>query len=155
MMELTINIPGLKELAEALVLLAGAKTAPAQHTAAREPVLVTPQIPSQPASVPQSVPVQMTVPAGSSEMTSPVPAPGGLQTQAPAVPVASAVPTTVVGQAYTQDQLAVAMTGLVDQGRMQVVMDILARMGVQALTEIPKERYPELVLLLREAGAVI
>lgn len=65
------------------------------------------------------------------------------------------VPTTAVAQEYTQDQVAVALTGLIDSGRRETVMQILGAFGVQALTQIPKERYPELVLKLREAGANI
>lgn len=65
------------------------------------------------------------------------------------------VPTTAAPQEYTQSQVAVALTGLMDMGRRDLVMQILGMFGVQALTEIPKERYPELVLKLREAGANI
>lgn len=65
------------------------------------------------------------------------------------------VPTTAVPQEYTQDQVAVALTGLIDMGRRDLVTQILGMFGAQALTQIPKERYPELVLKLREAGANI
>ena len=65
------------------------------------------------------------------------------------------IPTTAVPQDYTQDQMAVAFTGLIDTGRRDAVTRILGDFGVQALTQIPKERYPELALKLREAGANI
>lgn len=65
------------------------------------------------------------------------------------------LPTTAVAQEYTQDQVAVAMSGLMDAGKRDTVTQILASFGVQALLQIPKERYPELVLKLREAGANI
>lgn len=164
MMEVTINIPGLKELAEALMILAGTKGAavpqqtasPAVHTAPESvQAPMTAPMPQQ-ASVPQSFPGQTAQPAGNPTPVPVMPAPTASVTPAAlGAPAAPVVPTTAVGQAYTQDQLAVAMTGLVDQGKMQAVMGILAQMGAQALTEVPKERYPELVLLLREAGAVI
>lgn len=67
----------------------------------------------------------------------------------------SGIPTTAVVQEYTQDQVAVAMSGLMDAGKRDVVTQILASFGVQALLQIPKEHYPELVLKLREAGANI
>lgn len=64
-------------------------------------------------------------------------------------------PTTAVTQEYSQDQVAVALSGLIDAGKRDVALQILAMFGAQALTQIPKERYPELVLKLREAGANI
>lgn len=67
----------------------------------------------------------------------------------------SAVPTTAVPQAYSQEQLAVAATGLVDQGKMQIVSGIMQAFGAQSLMQIPPERYPEVALKLREAGANI
>lgn len=79
----------------------------------------------------------------------PVQAPSGA-----AVPV-QGIPTTAVAQEYTQDQIAVALTGLIDTGKRETVLQILGMFGAQALTQIPKERYPELVLKLREAGANI
>ena len=156
MIEVTINIPGLKELAEALVLLAGAKNLEQQIGAQPVPAAAT-AVPAQQTAPAQTAPIQ-----AAPVQTAPVTAcTAPMQQTAPiqSVPVQTAstcvVPTTAVGQEYTQDQLAVAMTGLVDQGKMQAVMGILARMGAQALTEIPKERYPELAIFLREAGAVI
>lgn len=64
-------------------------------------------------------------------------------------------PTTAVTQEYSQDQVAVALSGLIDAGKRDAALQILAMFGAQALTQIPKERYPELVLKLREAGANI
>ncbi len=159
MMELKINIPGLMELAEALKALAGAKAGPQQTAPAGSvpaDILPSPAPVQQPVAAPAAQVPPAPAPVAPVVPVPAVPTPAAqVAPVMPAAPVPAAVPTTVVGQAYTQDQLAVAMTGLVDQGRMQTVMDILARMGVQALTEVPKERYPELVLLLREAGAVI
>lgn len=172
MMELTINIPGLKELADALVLLAGVNAKPQGAQAAPEPV--TPTVPApQPAPYQQQMPVQQPMPAQAQmPVQQPMAYQQPMQVQqmaavpvqapvtpaapvSPAAPMAPAVPTTAATQVYTQDQIAVAMTGLMDQGKAPAVMGILSRMGVHALTEIPKERYPELVMLLKEAGAVI
>lgn len=75
--------------------------------------------------------------------------------QPPVQQMPGPIPTTAVPQEYTQDQLAVAMTGLVERGMQPQVMGILSAMGCQTLLQVPKERYPELVLKLREAGAVI
>lgn len=172
MMELTINIPGLKELADALVLLAGVNAKPQGAQAAPEPVTPTPPAP-QPAPYQQQMPVQQPMPAQAQmPVQQPMAYQQPMQVQqmaavpvqapvtpaapvAPVAPMAPAVPTTAATQVYTQDQIAVAMTGLMDQGKAPAVMGILSRMGAHALTEIPKERYPELVMLLKEAGAVI
>lgn len=108
------------------------------------------------ASMPVSTSTQQAVPKIYSEQIAqqtqlPVQAMTGANT---AVPVQK-VPTTAVAQEYTQDQVAVALTGLIDSGRRETVTQILGLFGVQALTQIPKERYPELVLKLREVGANI
>ena len=91
--------------------------------------------------------------------------------QAPAVPVAPmaqpplqgtgqtvsgpVVPTTAMAQGYTIEQLQVAAAGLSSMGKMQQVVGILQRFGIQAMTELPKERYGDFAIALREAGAQI
>ena len=67
----------------------------------------------------------------------------------------AAVPTTAMPQAYTLEQLQVAAAGLSQMGKMPQVMEILQRFGIQAMTELPKERYGEFAIALREAGAQI
>lgn len=74
------------------------------------------------------------------------------QQQVNSVPV---VPTTAVAQEFTQDQLAVAASGLVNAGKQQKLLTILQSFGANALTELPKERYPEFAFALRQEGAVI
>lgn len=124
---------------------------------------------ANPAGQPAAVPVQQSVPQTTQTYTG-QPAPQmpqtysgqiAQQTQLPVQAMTGApvqpqgVPTTAVPQEYTQDQVAVALTGLIDMGRRDLVTQILGMFGAQALTQIPKERYPELVLKLREAGANI
>ncbi len=146
MLEITIHVTGLEKLAEALMGLSGMN-----HQAAA-PVPGAGM--SASAIPPQGVPVASGV----------APAVPGMPTSAPVAtqPMAGApmqmpgpVPTSTVPQEYTQDQIAVAMTGLSDQGRGAELVNILARFGVSSLVQVPKERYPELVLILREAGAAI
>ena len=79
-----------------------------------------------------------------------------------AVPVATAppapapVPTVpTAAQTYTQDQLALAASGLVDAGRMTELQQLLASFNVQALTQLPKEHYGAFATKLREMGAKI
>lgn len=81
--------------------------------------------------------------------------------QAPAQPVQQptqqeqpqAVPTSA--PSYTLDQLAVAATQLVDAGRREELVQLLASFGVQALTALPKEQYGAFATKLREMGAKI
>lgn len=67
----------------------------------------------------------------------------------------STVPTTAMPQEFTIEQLQVAAAGLSSMGRMPQVLGILQQFGIQAMTELPKERYGEFAIALREAGAQI
>lgn len=77
------------------------------------------------------------------------------QTFAPAEPVAptNQVPTTEVS--YDINQIAVAATGLVDTGRQQDLLNLLAKFGVQALTQLDKSQYGAFATELRGLGANI
>ena len=68
---------------------------------------------------------------------------------------ASAVPTTAMPQEFTLEQLQVAAAGLSGMGKMPQVMGILQQFGIQAMTELPRERYGEFAIALREAGAQV
>lgn len=87
-------------------------------------------------------------------------------------PVPTAVPTTPQQQAptqqqtqpqgvpttapsYTMDQLAKAATQLVDAGRREELLQLLASFGAPALMELPKEQYGAFATKLREMGAKI
>lgn len=77
------------------------------------------------------------------------------QMQAETTNTPQQLPTSHVAQPYTQEQLAIAMTSLVDAGKLAVAQGIMQQFGVMALTEIPPERYPDVAVKLREAGASI
>lgn len=66
---------------------------------------------------------------------------------------ATVIPTAE--QTYTQDQLAVAATQLMDAGRRNDLMGLLTSFGVQALTMLPKEQYGPFATQLRAMGAKI
>ncbi|MCI9600509.1 MAG: hypothetical protein HFI17_08385 [Lachnospiraceae bacterium] len=146
MLEVTIHVTGLEKLADAIMSLSGMKNpaaAPAAGMWSGVPVSPTQTVPVQPG------PAQIAP-------TAPAPVPGTPSTMSGApMQIPGPIPTTAVPQEYTQDQIAVAMTGLSDQGRSAELVNILARFGVSSLVQVPKERYPELVLVLREAGAAI
>lgn len=148
--------------------LAGAfaETAKVLATEAYPPVAALAQTTQQPASS-MAQPYQSQPPLGTVPVQQPVAA---LQTQpamqqqsvaqqAPPVvsqpPIAGMVPTTAVSQEYTQDQLAVACSGLVNQGKQMKLLQLLQGFGVAALVDLPKERYGEFATALRAEGAVI
>lgn len=142
MNEIRIEIEGLKELTEAVRALAA--------TRGGQAVPVT-----MPAASQQAAPIQ---PAASQQNYSqtpvqPAPVAGMGMPQLPGGTVP--VPTTAAPQEYTIEQLQVAAAGLSGMGRMPQVMGILQRFGIQAMTELPRERYGEFATALREAGAQI
>lgn len=149
MNEIRIEIEGLKELTEAVRALAAAGGRAAAPAA-------TPGMPQYPAPVQQG-----TAPVSAPQNYSPAPvqpamAPGmGMPQPSVGTAPVSAVPTTAVPQEYTIEQLQVAAAGLSGMGRMPQVMGILQRFGIQAMTELPRERYGEFATALREAGAQI
>lgn len=104
-----------------------------------EPIAEQGQPDITPAQVTQATPAQTAVPV-----------------EAPAAPVQdipAAVPTLQV--TYTQEDLALAATQLVDAGKLQQIQELLAKFGVQALTLLPKEQYGAFAAELRNMGAKI
>ena len=77
------------------------------------------------------------------QMPAPAPAPA-----APVVPVGGA-PT------YTLDQIAKAGASLVDAGKMEPLLALLGRYGVQAVTQLAPEQYGAFATELRALGAQI
>lgn len=73
----------------------------------------------------------------------PAPAPA-----APAVPVAAA-------PAYTLDQIARAGAALVDAGKREPLLALLAKYGVQAITQLPPAQYGAFATELRQMGGAI
>lgn len=131
-----------------------------------EPVAEQVQPDIAPAQMPQPIPTQAPQPVQMQEpVTQPVPTqPAQSQcapqtaapVEAPAAPVQdipAAVPTQQV--TYTMEDLALAATQLVDEGRLEQIQELLAKFGVQALTQLPKEQYGAFAAELRNMGAKI
>jgi len=80
----------------------------------------------------------------------PAPAQQTFAAQPPMAPVAAA-------PAYSHDQIAVAGAGLMDLGpeKQQALLALLARFGVQAITQLPKEALGAFATELRALGARI
>nr|WP_314460677.1 hypothetical protein [uncultured Clostridium sp.] len=173
-MTITVDIRGLEPIVEAMNNLAqalGAKGVEAtfRETTGQAPVPAAPAIqtlaspqgayyqapgmsPMQPSQTQATPAAPMNqVPIGA---PSQVPQ-GGMPSSQQMVPTQGQIPTTAIPQSYTQDQIAVAMTGLVDRGMQPVVMQILGQFGALSLQQLTKEQYPALVAELRKAGANI
>lgn len=142
-LQIKITVQGLEGLVAAINRLAGQNTAVPQQTggagapAPAQAVQMPVQMPIQaPAMAPPTAPVPVTAPA------------------APSQPV-QAVPSGAPVQGFSLEQLQVAAAGLMSAGKGQQVMGILQQFGIQAMTELPKERYGEFAMALRGAGAQV
>ena len=143
-MEITIKLTATPELCRALDSLAkligateeikpGAVNAQAT-TQATMPVTQTP------ASMVPAVPV--------APVQNPTPHTAPVAPPAPTVPVAGA-------PSYTIDQLAVAGAALVDAGKMEQLLALLAKYGVAAVTQLRPEQFGAFATELRALGAQI
>lgn len=168
-MRIEINITGLEGLVSVLerFLSVTPVTAPAPMAAIANPaqLSVVQSAPVQPTQVqqpmppqPVAAPVQTMQPAPVATPVYPDPvntpqAQATMPTTMQAPVMGSSVP--VAAQTYTMEQLAVAATQLVDAGRRQDLVNLLASFGVQALTELPKDHFGNFATQLRAMGAKI
>lgn len=152
MMELTINVPGLVELAAAISSLAGTpkqkdiQAAPEVSAARAQsvaPVSVVPTAASTIPTAPMTSPVAQT-PAAPVQPAAPM-APAA--TQAPTVPVAA--------RNYTADELARAAMMLMDAGKQTELVQLLQSFGVDSLPALAPEQYGAFATALRGMGAQI
>ena len=163
MMEMKIKIE-VPDLAAAVEKLAAAMTV--------DPNILTPDTPRPQMPAPAAVPPQMPAPATgpapampqtpgpapapvtpppapAAPVTPPAPAPAPApQTAAPVMPVAGA-PT------YTLDQISKAGAALVDAGKMEPLLALLTKYGVQAITQLQPAQYGVFATELRALGARI
>lgn len=147
-MEITVNVIGLDNLANAIFALANAAGNSKEETqmdaAKVAPVVQQTVVPTETVA-----PAATTVP--SAPPVQPVPT-----TQAtPTAPPVNPVPTATATPTYTMEQLAVAATGLIDAGKMQDVQNTLASLGAQTLMDLPQEKYGEFASAIKAIGAVI
>lgn len=163
--QITLQAASASEASQLVRDLAGTLSgmAPEQIPARTEVSTVAPTLPAAPVSyatpatapavtvppvVPTAAPVTYAPPAAIP--TAPVTPPPA----APQQPAPGAVPTAAP-ETYTIDQLAVAATQLMDNGKQQELVNLLSHFGVQALTALPKEQFGEFATRLRMLGARI
>lgn len=112
-------------------------------TPAPVPPVTTPPatvVPTQPTPAPVATPTPAPAPVASA------------QTVAPTNPAAPAVPVTTA-PTYTLDQIAKAGASLVDAGKMEQLLALLAKYGVQAVTQLQPDQYGVFATELRTLGA--
>lgn len=157
MFEVTINIPGLKELAEAITgISAGKNGTPIQGAAQSQQAPAAQQIaPSvQPIPVVQPAPVVQQTPAvQSTPVVQQTPVQVAPVTPQSVPPVQNTVPTST--PSYALDDLARAAMTLMDTGRQAELQALLAAFSVNSLPELQPERYGAFATALREKGAQI
>lgn len=138
-MKITVEAP---DLAASILKLAKA------IASGPDPDILTPDEPLPVASYP-------TAPAPTA--TPPVAAPAPTAGQTSAAPGNTPAPTVPVTGAptYTLDQISRAGASLVDAGKMQQLLELLGRYGVQAVTQLQPEQYGAFATELRALGAQI
>lgn len=153
--KITVSCP---DLSSAITALAGAIT----H---RNPGAPAPNPHQTGVSLPTETPTNPTVPpvatpatgaAQSAPYVTATPAPAAPVVPLSAAPVSNApAPTVPVANApaYTLDQISRAGAALVDAGKMPQLVTLLGKYGVQAVTQIPPERYGDFATELRGLGA--
>lgn len=123
------------------------------------PTTTTPPPAPVPApSVPpvSSAPVNST-PAPATGVTPPVVPPAPPAGPTSAAPGSTPAPSVPVSSApvYTLDQISRAGASLVDAGKMEQLLALLGRYGVQAVTQLQPEQYGAFATELRALGAQI
>jgi len=150
-MNFTINvqITGLEGIADLLQKLIATNPVTVSAAPVAPVVIPSPTYNVVPQVAPQPV-TQQVIPAQPQQQMTAVPV---MQQPAPVQAPVAAVPT--VGATYSAEQLAVAATQLMDAGRRQELISLLATFGVAALTELPKDYYGAFATQLRAMGARI
>lgn len=157
MMEMNITVEAPDLAASILKLAKAIASGPDPDILTPDEPLPVASYPTAPTPAPVSpapvTPTQTPAPTATPPVAAPAPtvgqtsaAPGN--TPAPTVPVTGA-PT------YTLDQISRAGASLVDAGKMQQLLELLGRYGVQAVTQLQPEQYGAFATELRALGAQI
>lgn len=118
---------------------------------AANPIATTEQ--SAPVSNPPSQPVVPTAVHIAPTVAAPVQAAVPVQQAASINPVQTA--PVAQPQTYTIEQIQTACAPLMDAGKQQALVGLLAQFGVQSLPQLPKEQYGAFATALRGLGAKI
>lgn len=150
MMEMKITVEAPDLAASILKLAEAIASGPDPALLIPDEPLPVSAYPATPAAAPVAAPVAPSpspTPVTNAPTAGPTSAAPG-NTPAPAVPVTGA-------PAYTLDQISRAGASLVDAGKMQQLLELLGRYGVQAVTQLKPEQYGAFATELRALGAQI
>lgn len=147
-LEVTINVPGLKELSEALMQLASAMGGKSAQVAG---VAIGQVVHEQQSA--EEVPLGN---ASSSQQNAPVTVPTpAAPDQTPAQPVQTPITVPTSEPAYTREDLSRAAMQLMDKGMQAQLMQLIQSFGVASLMELSPEHYGNFATGLRGMGAQI
>lgn len=147
-LEVTINVPGLKELSEALMQLASAMGGKSAQVAG---VAIGQVVHEQQSA--EEVPLGD---ASSSQQNAPVTVPTpAAPDQTPAQPVQTPITVPTSEPAYTREDLSRAAMQLMDKGMQAQLMQLIQSFGVASLMELSPEHYGNFATGLRGMGAQI
>ena len=134
---------------------APAEPAPAKKETKKE-AKPAPAKAEKPAPAAKPEPVKAAEPAtATAPQPAAAPAPQPAPAQEPAPAAAAATPTTQPEAAIDLSVIARAGAGLVDQGKMPEIMNLLKNYNVRAITELKQEQYADFAKDLRALGAAI
>ena len=157
-MKITVTAPdvvaALNNLANAIAN--GTATPVASTAPATTGKPATPVENVAPATVPTGVPAvnPTQVPGAPLNVNgAQTPATNNVPVQPQAAPVAQPVPTGA--PAYTLEMIATAGTALIDAGKMDQLLNLLGKYGVEALTALDPSQYGSFANELRALGAQI
>lgn len=147
-MKIKIEVPDLAAAIEKLAVALNNSTVIEKPCTQGAPAPAEVSVPN-PAPVATQAPVAPVAPTPAPVAPAPAPAPAApvQAVPAPAVPVTA--PT------YTLDQIAKAGANLVDAGKMEQLLGLLTKYGVQAVTQLMPDQYGAFATELRALGAQI
>lgn len=139
---MTVKVPEVKAVAQPVQNQQTAPVAPVQ-----QPTQEAPQTPVQTQPF-------MNAPTAAPTPTAPTQAPVQ-QTPAPVAPTQPAQQATTAKAPITLEAISRAGAALVDQGKMQQIMGLLSKYGVQAITQLQPNTYEAFAAEMRTLGAQI
>lgn len=143
--KVTVEIPGLPESVNALAQAIAGKAIPTQSCDAAKPVEVKAPEAAQTANY-TAAPAAAPAPTAAPVAVAPAPA---------AAPAPAPAPAPTTAPTITIEKISLAGAALASAGRMGDLMAIVAKHGVQALTQLKPEQYEAVAADLRALGAQI
>ena len=158
MMEMKITVEAPDLAASILKLAEAIASGPDPSILTPDEPLPVASYPTAPAPAPAPAPAAPVSPAPVTPTQTPTPAPAAPVAAPNPAPAPTAGQTTVPvagAPTYTLDQISRAGASLVDAGKMQQLLELLGRYGVQAVTQLQPEQYGTFATELRALGAQI